>query len=699
MYKKILIALGAIVIFSTMAFAQTDQSVTLKPGFNFLSFTSDISLTAAQLKTLNSAISDIYLYSANAGGFLSFSEGTLTNLSKGKGYIVKIEGAADISITIPGNTISKIGDIGLKSGFNLVGFSKAMSNMTFTQLMNAYTAIKGIYKWSPNAGGFIQVVRDDSGLLVQIDGVDPSFKAGESYFFNVVNDTTINYDENSIKLGENSVIFAMGAASFKSNDTIPVEFSATGANVSPELHWYGAPAGTICYALVCEDPTNDAANPCLHWAIYNIPASFTGLDKGIPQGDSVSAYGAALKQLETYGGKKGYDGPCPPAGEAHTYNFKLYALGAMPDTVSGIAGLRSFISANKLGETVISGKFYIALPVITDKYFKMKLTPSAIQAAPSMQTAAVTGQSVTFDPAKHSIKVYDQLSGTLYPADGDPSNPSSYISQIKLNDTPRIIVLEIIEKATGNVIARNVVGKCPLLSEMPANVNALEMQNPPIDIKTTVTSMAAFEKLGSSVPAFPPFDYQAMTPDANGIIVKAMQASDTTSFTAELQKKIGGMPVVESLASVKNGIARATNGVAAIRNSAAQIPVNIPEPYASQNLAMKNGLLESAAMIENCMAGLKAAINLVPSSSVPNPAAATELLKSYVKLSNEIPKIKEKFTSLGMTMPTNEFDNVPEYIDIPNGAGTVRIDKTTNPDLISTYISAIPVWGSAPSDK
>jgi len=202
MLKKIVISIFIILLLAFGVFAQTAQTITLKPGFNFISFTASISSTPAQLKTQNPAIEDIYLFSAAAGSFLSATEGTLSTLSAGKGYIIKSNSAYDTVISIPGDAVQTIGNINLKTGFNLIGFSKIpATTLSFSSLMNVYPAIKGIYKWSPAAGSFIQVVRDNSGAVTQLDGADPSFKAGDSYFFNMAEDTTINYDGSTIILG------------------------------------------------------------------------------------------------------------------------------------------------------------------------------------------------------------------------------------------------------------------------------------------------------------------------------------------------------------------------------------------------------------------------------------------------------------------------------------------------------------------
>jgi formylglycine-generating enzyme required for sulfatase activity len=203
MYKKLFILFLILFLWAGNASAQASQNITLKSGFNFISFSVSLTSTPAELKALNASIEDIYLFSAAAGSFLSVNEGTLTSLGAGKGYIVKNSSLSNISISVPGAALSTLGNISLKTGFNLVGFSKAPGTATtFTQLMNTYSFVQGIYKWSAAAGSFIQVVRDGAGTPVKIDGVDPSFAAGESYFFNIGEDTLINYEGANVLMGK-----------------------------------------------------------------------------------------------------------------------------------------------------------------------------------------------------------------------------------------------------------------------------------------------------------------------------------------------------------------------------------------------------------------------------------------------------------------------------------------------------------------
>jgi Raf kinase inhibitor-like YbhB/YbcL family protein len=112
-------------------------------------------------------------------------------------------------------------------------------------------------------------------------------------------------------------------------------FGCTGGNVSPELRWQNAPAGTKGFALQVLDLD---AQPLgfWHWSIYNIPATATGLAQGAGNAAAslpAPAFGGNNDFMDTgaTGGNGNYGGPCPPTGDKpHRYQFTLYAYG-VPD--------------------------------------------------------------------------------------------------------------------------------------------------------------------------------------------------------------------------------------------------------------------------------------------------------------------------------------------------------------------------------
>lgn len=200
MFKKCVFYLVFLMLFAVpLSAAAADQSIVVKTGFNFVSFTVTPEVTPSALKQNYPAIvDDIYMFSAAAGSFLSNSEGTLTSLAAGKGYIIKA--LSDGTIAMSGTAVSSVADISLKTGFNLIGMSQSVTAGTFSSLMKSFGIIKGLYKWSPAAGSFLQVVTDTAGTPQLLDGVDPAFKIGESYFINVYDNTTLSFAGGAISL-------------------------------------------------------------------------------------------------------------------------------------------------------------------------------------------------------------------------------------------------------------------------------------------------------------------------------------------------------------------------------------------------------------------------------------------------------------------------------------------------------------------
>jgi hypothetical protein len=150
--------------------------------------------------------------------------------------------------------------------------------------------------------------------------------------------------------------FTLTSSAFDNNEAIPLRHSPYGDdNLSPPLTWTGAPAGTQSFALILDDPD---ANSFVHWVIYNIPGSATGLPEGIPEEADV-ANPAGAQQGITGLRRTGYFGPRPPAGAPHRYNFQLYALSTPPNLAAGLtkATLLEAMEGNILAETELVGVY------------------------------------------------------------------------------------------------------------------------------------------------------------------------------------------------------------------------------------------------------------------------------------------------------------------------------------------------------
>jgi Raf kinase inhibitor-like YbhB/YbcL family protein len=137
-------------------------------------------------------------------------------------------------------------------------------------------------------------------------------------------------------------------------------FGCSGGNVSPSLHWKGAPAGTKSFALTMYDPDAPTGSGWWHWVVFNIPADVTGLKKGAGDPKSTSLPAGSI-QSRTDFGKPGYGGPCPPAGsKPHRYVFTVYALKTdkLPlDENSEAAMVGFYIHQNAIGKAVLKAKY------------------------------------------------------------------------------------------------------------------------------------------------------------------------------------------------------------------------------------------------------------------------------------------------------------------------------------------------------
>lgn len=114
------------------------------------------------------------------------------------------------------------------------------------------------------------------------------------------------------------------STAFKDGESIPLEYSGYGENVSPDLEWAQVPEGTSSFALICRDP-DAPGGTFYHWVVFGIYDTVRQLPGGL-------GHAAALR----FGGgqgmnsfrRVGYDGPKPPTG-THRYYFDLYALNMM----------------------------------------------------------------------------------------------------------------------------------------------------------------------------------------------------------------------------------------------------------------------------------------------------------------------------------------------------------------------------------
>jgi hypothetical protein len=127
-------------------------------------------------------------------------------------------------------------------------------------------------------------------------------------------------------------------AGYADGGMIPNTIGCTGGQPtgkSPKIDWTGAPPNAAAFAMIMHD-ADMALNgsDILHWAIFDIPGTATGLAADLPK---TAELADGSKQLNNIGGMPGFFNPCPPAPTTHHYIIELYALSAklgLPATTS-----------------------------------------------------------------------------------------------------------------------------------------------------------------------------------------------------------------------------------------------------------------------------------------------------------------------------------------------------------------------------
>jgi len=122
----------------------------------------------------------------------------------------------------------------------------------------------------------------------------------------------------------------------------PPTHTCDGGNQSPRLHLKGLKAASV--AVMVFNPFEKSCCSFTPWIIWNLPPGPL-IPAGIPREGIVTVPVAALQGITDYG-TIGYTGPCPPHGETHRYQFKVYGLDALLDLAPG-SDKHALVSAMK----------------------------------------------------------------------------------------------------------------------------------------------------------------------------------------------------------------------------------------------------------------------------------------------------------------------------------------------------------------
>ncbi|WP_328608873.1 YbhB/YbcL family Raf kinase inhibitor-like protein [Amycolatopsis sp. NBC_00345] len=208
------------------------------------------------------------------------------------------------------------------------------------------------------------------------------------------------------------------AASFTVTSTTIADGAALplsdGKDVSPQLSWSGAPAGTKSYAVTVYDPDAPTGSGFWHWAVADIPATVTELPEGA--GDDT---GAGLPEgafaLPNDARVTRFLGAAPPAGHGpHRYFFVVHALdveslGVPADATPAFLGFT--MTSHILGRAVLTATAENGSAEQVERIEVSRLIPAPADAVFAVLT----------DPKGH---VDIDASGMLLDAEGDPVRQS-----------------------------------------------------------------------------------------------------------------------------------------------------------------------------------------------------------------------------------------------------------------------------------
>lgn len=163
--------------------------------------------------------------------------------------------------------------------------------------------------------------------------------------------------------------FVLTVDGFEDGGDIPVRFSqaapgaAPGGGTSPALSWVNAPAGTQSFVVNMADldfAPNRGTRTQVHWVVWNIPGSATGLAEDQPAGEKLPN---GAWQISATG--RVYRGPGAPAVRPrHHYMFEVYALDTQldvepsDDPIETRDRVMAAMEGHVLGKSVYIGRFH-----------------------------------------------------------------------------------------------------------------------------------------------------------------------------------------------------------------------------------------------------------------------------------------------------------------------------------------------------
>lgn len=110
---------------------------------------------------------------------------------------------------------------------------------------------------------------------------------------------------------------------FQDGGWIPLDNSARGSDLSPELRLQGISERAVSLAVTMDDADHPIFSNFNHWILWNLPVREV-IPAALPAGSPVPGLPGAVQGVAY--GKNRYKGPKPPLKAIHTYRFTVYVL-------------------------------------------------------------------------------------------------------------------------------------------------------------------------------------------------------------------------------------------------------------------------------------------------------------------------------------------------------------------------------------
>jgi Raf kinase inhibitor-like YbhB/YbcL family protein len=120
-------------------------------------------------------------------------------------------------------------------------------------------------------------------------------------------------------------VMTLTSTAWPDGGAIPAKFTQAGEEASPAFTWSKAPEGVVSFVLLAHDvdaAVGDGTGDVLHWLLWNVPATSTGVPEGVARMSELPDGTRQISQTGPY-----YRGPgAMAAGATHHYVFELFAL-------------------------------------------------------------------------------------------------------------------------------------------------------------------------------------------------------------------------------------------------------------------------------------------------------------------------------------------------------------------------------------